>query len=236
MKLSDPDLPISRYFPDTHSKGRMVNLSVWIHPNAIEKLARVNTGEGEVEEEPPLFTYPKIMPNKVTAQGNGSIPTQGAPTVNSLAISPPPTNSTFPPSRGRPRTAPAFSSTGNSQSHSFGFKSSGAVPRAISPLASSSSSTAQNYGVAPSPPQPAHSQPSSRSGSDASEDLGSIPSLSFSALTLDTPDLQGLKTPEVDKAAWLSPQVEEHGPVAKGSGWKAHSLGPYWQRAPRIMA
>ena len=253
VALSDSNLPISHYFQDSLSNGRMINISIWIHPSAAEKLARPNKFEGEEVAEAPLFTYPRVVQTRSTTvpqrEREVSLPKSEISTsIDSIPVVPLPLN-TYPAGRNgrgraRPSTAPAICPSADGeplpQVHAFGSRSTSTATRVPSPLSfqSSSASSAQGLGLPPSFGNTTSTLPANKYRSDSEASGDSIPSLSFSDHSASTPEMeaQSVTTPEAEKADWLAPQVDEHGRNVKFFGSKASSLGPYWHKAIRVAA
>ena len=227
VSLSESNQTLSHYFADAKSNGRMVNLSVWIHPSAISKLARK-------VEEAPLFEYP--LEAMIKAQR--SSPPQTLSSGTFTAAEPPlPSAGSLPysrnvPRRGRPSTAPtsAVSSSGISTIPAFGSRvSSLGTIKATSPLAKdlpNPSLTPQRSDRVRSEMQPNHAfAPPKGSESDMSDDLDSLPSLMSSQLSLCIGQYtHALRTPETEKVEWLGcKSPDEHGKLVKPLGIR--SLG-----------
>ncbi|CAD6570056.1 MAG: hypothetical protein TREMPRED_005574 [Tremellales sp. Tagirdzhanova-0007] len=224
VSLSESNQTLSHYFADAKSNGRMVNLSVWIHPSAISKLARR-------DEDAPLFKYSleaitkdhKSSPPQPISSGPECEPITISATLPSLSSTRSHSYSGDGPRRGRPSTAPtsAVSSGGKPKIPVFGSRtSSHGTTRTTSPLAkepaipSFKHSDRDRPGFQPTRVSTTHEG----SGSDTSDDLDSLPSLISSQLSLCIGQYtRALPTPDTDKwMDWDSPN--EHGQMVKPLG------------------
>ena len=216
ISLSDPNLPISHYFPQTKSNARMVSLSVYLYQEASTAMPRAVAAT-----QPPQFRYPMSY----AAEEEVKISSRR--------------------SRQRPVTAPAYVDSRNNFDSRNAVPLSSlaphtaripdtygpARPRIASPLSSSSVATRRGLGInmpefaesrtesryckSPSVPTLAQITRGSISSSCASSDDHSLPSLSFSqlSLTLDPMDRNGPLTPHgYDVVDWLE--------TRRGSGGK----------------
>ncbi len=237
VALSDATLPVSHYFPDSHSNGRMVNLSVWINPSAAEKLAH----EIPHDKDAPVFTYTPIVRTEVDRASllDPLFPKSfDTPPLPPLPATIPLAKSSCSRYRARSSTAPAatLSRTGTPQLHAFGSRSrSLGSAKSSSPLAPVQAIPSSQRGLGISERPLLRVDRQRESVSDVSEDFEPVPSLNFSQLSLsiDTPDTHTLNTPITNAVDWLCPDApDEHGRTTSAfdASLKASSLGPIWHR------
>ncbi|WVR08569.1 hypothetical protein IAU60_005624 [Kwoniella sp. DSM 27419] len=205
IAMTDGNLPISLFFPRSAPNGDMLNLSVWLDPACGADLS-----PEQITDVPP-FKYPMLTLELPSRQARQTLtPPLPATPVAELNMN---FGSLNIKSRGRqrPSTAPAVvtSENGIAKPRAFG---AGSRP---APRITTHSSPAPYHpstvpATAPAPPKglgivhfPPQLDRTSFSSTISSEDENNPPSLNFSQVSLDTPTIMAVKTPDVEKQEWV---------------------------------